>query len=160
MYIHLPLTNPFLVTPLLPFWQHSESTPGQDVLAGQYGLPFQWVVAVDWSSVHDIYSFPNTPQAAERGRPVEWGLVLPCSHHVISPGHMLLPLCPEAVPCHLDTSTCPCPALLGKRGALLLVVLLPVGNTADGAMGRAFVGVLVWLFLFVPVCSILGQRPT
>lgn len=125
-----------------------------------YGLPFQWVATVYWSSVHDIHPFPNTPHTVDWGCPVERALVLPCSRDMVDPGHMLLPLCPKAIACHWDPSSRPHPALLAKVGTLLLVVLLAVGNTADGAMGRAFVDVLVWHFLFLPVRPILGQCPT
>lgn len=71
---------------------------------------------------------------------------------------MLLPLCPPAIACHGDPPASPHPALVDKGGALLLV-LLAVGNTADGTVGGALVGVLVRQLLLLPVASILGQRP-
>lgn len=74
-------------------------------------------------------------------------------------GHMLLPLHPPAISCHRDTPAGPHPPLLDMERALLLVVLLSIGNTVDGAVGGAFVGVLVRKLL-LPVASILGQRPT
>lgn len=154
-------------TPLLSdksaaIWDSNYSETGDSpaVSTGQYGLPFQWVVTVYWSSVHDVHPSPNTPHAADWGCPLERGLVLPSSQPVVNPTDILLPLCPEAIPCHWDSSIRPYPALLAKTGTLLLVVLLPVGNTADGTMGRAFVDVLVWHFLFLPIRSILGQCPT
>lgn len=88
------------------------------------------------------------------------GLVLPFSHDMAGPGHMLLPLCPPAIPCHGDPPAGPNPALLAKGSALLLVVLLSVSNTADGAVGGAFVGVLIRQLLLLPEASILGQCPT
>lgn len=72
---------------------------------------------------------------------------------------MLLPLCPPAISCHWDTPDGPHQPLLDMERTLLLVVLLSIGNTIDGAVGGAFVGVLVWKLL-LPVASVLGQRPT
>lgn len=137
---------------------------GQDVLARQMNeqhvLLFQWVVAVYGCSFQDIYSFPDTPHTAERGGPLEGGLVLPCPHDIVGPGHLLLPLCPPAIPCHGDPPASPNPALLTKGRAVLLVVLLSVGNSTDGAVGGTFVGVLIRRLFLLPVASVLGQCPT
>lgn len=118
--------------------------------------PIQRVVAVNGSSVHHVHAFPNTPHTVERGSPVQWGLVL----RVIGPGHMLLPLCPPAVASYGECSAGSSPALVDKGRTLLLVMLLPVGYTADGAVGGAFVGVLAWQLLLLPVTSVLGQGAT
>lgn len=108
------------------------------------------------SSIHDIHSFANAPHAVKRSSSVQWGLVL----RVIGPGHVLLPLCPPSISSYGDYSAACTPALLGKGGTLLLVMLLSVGNTADGAVGGAFVGVLIRQLLLLPVTSVLGQRAT
>lgn len=120
--------------------------------------PIQRVVAVNGGSVPQVHSFPNAPQAVERGGSVQRGLVL----RVTGPGHMLLlPLCPPAVTSHGDSSAGCRPALVGEGGTLLLVMLLlSVGYTADGAVGGAFVGVLARQLLLVPVTSVLGQGAT
>lgn len=137
----------------------NESQLGESscVSAGQDVSPIQWVVTVYRHSIHDIHPLANAPHAADRGRPVQRGLVLPCSQHMVDPRHLLLPLGPKAVRCQWDPSGRAHPALLAEIRTLLLVVLLPVGNTADGTMGGAFVDVLVWHFLFLPIRSILGQ---
>lgn len=118
--------------------------------------PIQGVVAVYRSSIHDIHPFANAPHAVERGSSVQWGLVL----RVVGPGHMLLPLGPPPISSCGDYSAGSAPALLEKGGTLLLVMLLSVGNTADGAVGGAFVGVLIGQLLLLPVTSVLGQRAT
>lgn len=118
--------------------------------------PIQRVVAVNGSYVHHVHALPNTPHTVERGGPVQWGLVL-C---LIGPGHVLLPLCPPAVTGYGDCSAGSSPALVDGGGTLLLVMLLlllPVGDPADGAVGGAFVGVLAWQLLLLPVTSVLGQ---
>lgn len=79
---------------------------------------------------------------------------------MVCPGYLLLPLCPPALLHHGDPPAGTPPALLDKVGALLLVLLLSVGNAADRAVGGAFVGVLIWQLLFLPAASILGQCPT
>lgn len=105
-------------------------------------------------SVHDVYSSPNAPQAVERGGSVQLGLVL----SLVGPGHMLLPLRPPAVPGEGDHSAGP--TALGGGEAVLLVVLLSVGDAADGAVGGAFVGVLIRKLLLLPVPLVLGQGAT
>lgn len=117
--------------------------------------PVQGVVAVYRSSIRDIHAFAHAPHTVERGSSVQWGLVL----RITGPGRMLLlllPLCPPPVSRSGDGSAASAPALLVKGGTLLL----SVGNTADGAMGGAFVGVLIWQLLLLPETSVLGQRAT
>lgn len=104
------------------------------------------------SSVHHVHAFANTPHTVERGGPVQWGLVL----RVIGPGHELLPLPPPAVTSYGDCSARSSPALVDKGGTLVML-LLPVGDAADGAVGGAFVGVLAWQLLLLPVTPVLGQ---
>jgi len=89
---------------------------------------------------------------------------LPSPQALAGPGHMLLPLCPPAVPRHGDHPAGPPPAILTEGRALLmllllLVELLSVGDAADGAVGGALVGVLTWQLLLLPVASVLGQCP-
>lgn len=94
---------------------------------------------------------------------MQGGLVLARPHSMVGPGHVLLPLCPPAVPCHGHHPAGALPAVPLEGGALLLllllVVLLSVGDAADGAVGGAFVGVL-GRQLLLPVASLLGQYPT
>lgn len=74
---------------------------------------------------------------------------------------LLVPLCSPGVPPSGDAPAVPHPALLAKAGALLLlVVLLSVGDAADGAVGGAFIGVLLWKLLLLPATFLLGQNPT
>lgn len=115
--------------------------------------PIQRVVAVNGHSVHHVHALPNAPHTVERGGPVQRGLVL----RLVGPGHVLLPLCPPAVTGYGDCSAGSSPALVDQGGTLLLVMLLPVGDAADGAVGGAFVGVLARQLLFLPVTSVLSQ---
>lgn len=75
---------------------------------------------------------------------------------------LVVPLCSPSVCSSRDPLSIPYPTLLAQAGALLvlLVVLLSVGDAADGAVGRALVGVLLWKFLFLAVAFLLGQNPT
>lgn len=89
---------------------------------------------------------------------MEGSLVLPHPHGLVGPD-LLLPLCSPAVSRHLDPPAGPHPALLSEGGALLLVVLLlSVGDAADGAMGGASVGVLTRHLRFLEVAPVLGQN--
>lgn len=115
--------------------------------------PIQRVVAVNRSPIHDVHSFPNTPHAAEGGSSVQGHLAL----HVIRPGHVLLPPRPPPVTSGVEGPAGSAPALVDKGRTLLLVMLLPVGYAADGAVGGAFVGVLIWKLLLLPVASVPGQ---
>lgn len=76
---------------------------------------------------------------------------------VIGPGHVLLPPRPPAVTSCGGGSAGSAPALVDKGRTLLLVMLLPVGYAADGAVGGAFVGVLIRKLLLLPVTSVPGQ---
>lgn len=106
---------------------------------------------MDGSSIHDIHPSANAPQAVERGGSVQRGLVL----RRVGPGPAL---CPPPIPGCLDHHPAGSPpALLEEGGTLLLDVLLSVGDAADGAVGRAFVGRLIRQLLLLPVASVLGQ---
>lgn len=114
-------------------------------------------------SVQDVHSLPDAPDAAQRGGAVHGDLVLPSPHHVVGPGHVLLPLRPPAVPGRRDPPDRARPAVGAEGGALqeVLLLLLAVGDAADGAVGGASVGVLVGQLLLHPhgPPSVLGQSP-
>lgn len=107
--------------------------------------------------IHDICSLADAPQRAQRGSPVQLGVL---GRGVVGPGGMMLPLPCHAVPCTGEAPAVPQPGLRPQRRAVLLVVLLSVGDSVDDAMRRTFIGVLVRQLLILPGPSLLGQDPT